>query len=90
MSNLPHDVLIEVTPEDIRHGKPQDATSCPIALALRRYGLEDPCVEHDSISANWKGAFYVYSIPNTALQFVNDFDRRRPVAPFSFALVLRD
>ena len=78
---------ISVTQEDIAMGRRMDICECPIALAMRRCGMEDPAVDgwvayrsaHDS-----KGA----ALPDSARRFVQRFDGLESVSPFEFEVDL--
>lgn len=84
--------LITVTPKDIAEGKPGEAHSCPIALAIQRAipKAEDVEVDSDYISFCYEliaQAIYI-DIPSRLMisDFIEQFDKYKPVRPFEFLL----
>lgn len=72
---------VVVTKEDIRHGRPYQADSCPIALSLRRIkGLDLAIVETNSAECG----YWITRMSKKARQFVRDFDEGNPVKPSVF------
>lgn len=78
-------VTIDVTQDDIAHGKPEDGCYCPIALAARRVLVALPNLFVDSETLYLTGqpdpAANPYaqphvSLPEAAQDFVLDFDGR--------------
>lgn len=78
-------IKIEVTAEDISAGIPLQPGCCPIALACKRAGIEDPRVGTRRIL----GAAGFYEMPPEATRFVDVFDWNGSsfVKPFSFVAV---
>ena len=80
---------ISVTQEDIRNGVPQDAASCPIALACKRAkvcGDAEVFVRNTHIDCTDGRTF---SLPYEARRFINRFDSDpefsdMTVQPFEF------
>lgn len=77
-------VTVEVTQKDIDNGKICCA-SCPISLALKRIFPNKPDI------ATMFTRFYLdifsntsYLLPETAIDFRENFDAKNPVSPFSF------
>lgn len=74
---------VTVTQEDIDKGRPQVRHGCPIAIAVKRINKSNKV---------WIGRLIAfidetcYQLPNTAIQFVKDFDSNKPVEPFSFVM----
>jgi hypothetical protein len=77
-------VRIDVTADDIRRGRRDDALACPVALALDRATGEpwgvDPKIMIEATYGRMAGT------PPEVASFVCDFDAGREVAPFSFDL----
>lgn len=81
---------IDVTAEDINKGVIHPC-KCPIALALMRV-LGKP-VAMDTLTITffpkknpyWEGKFSIPT-PQPAIDFMSKFDRKQPVAPFTFNL----
>ena len=85
--------LIDVTAQDIRDGLQNACKECPIALAAKRAGIDDP-----SVGANldgWTGtvedrAGKTAPLPAAALRFISRFDAGQPVEPLSFTVKFLD
>lgn len=82
-------MTINVTQECINHGVPDACFGCPIALAM----MADPGIT--AAEANWdflswwspsSGNWERCKTPESARNFIDDFDASKPVAPFSFEL----
>jgi len=77
---------IEVTPLDIAAGE-VSTTRCPIALAAKRAyapffdDLDDLEIDCDGM---FLGSEVVAFLPDTASQFIEQFDRGWPVDPIEF------
>lgn len=92
--NLQDNYEINVTQEHINNGKTQDYYSCPISLAIKEKLKKDdvhPIIKtgHTSIKIFTIGSFYyhvVYTIPDIATYFIQQFDKEKPVHPFSFKI----
>lgn len=91
-------IQIDVTDEDIREGDPQEAMSCPIALALqRKYGDKagpwvgdtDGEVDIYDEKGNWEDHVEFLHSQDSA-RFVKNFDRGRPVRPRRFRLRVKE
>lgn len=50
-------------------GNLQDWYSCPIANYLKTYGFDDPAVEPEQITADWKSAVSQTVIPTSHIKF---------------------
>lgn len=77
---------IEVADYDIDHGEQHDYAFCPIALACNRQGLSRTFVYDDVTWDASNGDRLRASLPQSALDFIRDFDGDKPVSPFSFEL----
>jgi hypothetical protein len=81
-------MTIEVTQEDIDKGERFLGLFCPIARAAKRtmglsYQDEDIYNCHvGSHDMRLKGEFV--KLPNRAMEFIFNFDKKREVSPFSF------
>ncbi len=86
-------VQIEVTADDIANGKPYECVRCPIALAMKRAGIDQVAVgdrffcfgpggPEDPNSLDDAREHHV--LPPEAGRFVDRFDSLQPVEPFSF------
>ena len=91
--NFPQTVTVEVTADDIAHGKPGRCSSCPIALGVIRSGIgaTDIAVGLETcwVSMAHDEHLTGYEMPDEALDFIDAFDNGRPVAPFSFSMERR-
>lgn len=92
----PGEITIEVTADDILHGRPHDIRACPIALAARRvfFGDPDPGLAYD-LTVSTEGIipsimnrdlFFDYPIPESARVFIQRFDQGCAVKPFTFVV----
>lgn len=80
---LPATMTIRVTKEDIRLGRWKSSSACPIARALKRkFKGCYPVVEFFYIKINGDR----YGLPKEAINFIRQFDDKRPVKPFSFQI----
>lgn len=74
---------VEVSAADIKKGKRNEPESCPIALAVQRLlpwnsiSVNEDTIEIDGCS---------YDLPKIAEKFVEKFDAKETVEPFSFAI----
>lgn len=82
-------VLIRVSKEDIKNGIRRSTTSCPIALALPRYGFATPWVGFSGVRYGVSGPRSFFPLPESACTFVSRFDDGKPVKPFNFYLTLK-
>ena len=82
-------IRVEVTQQDITLGEPAEATSCPVALAMRRtFPKADPWV--GIVDAELHESYPDISLPDEAIAFIERFDRNDDVKPFSFEIEVRD
>lgn len=79
-------VIINVTANDIKYGKPRMTTSCPIARAVKRRTIGN----FYSVGADtcWINEDIIF-LPSEARDFIVKFDRGREVKPFKFTLDVR-
>jgi len=81
--------LITVTQQHIDEGITQDCQECPVALAIATQFPPGTRVTVAHLSAvirlKEKDA-YSLRLPESAIQFIRDFDYERPVSPFTFYL----
>lgn len=77
-------MIIKVTEDDIKKGRPRSACLCPIALAIQR--------ETNTINSVYVGAHYVstdyksYILPFEAQEAIRKFDDIGEMEPFEFEL----
>ena len=78
---------IQVTPEDIKNGKPGCGNECPLALAINRKSGRKAYVGVGAVYFDGDGVDTpTYWLPYEAVKFLWDFDRNRPVEPGAFEL----
>lgn len=77
-------ITINVTQRDIDHGKIQDCTDCPVALAIRR--SVGPLYKVDVIRSIVVISGKVRCLPREVSEFIRRVDAGLPVKPFSFNL----
>ena len=80
-------MLITVKQEDINNGNRRDASSCPMAMAIRRkFPKVNPSyINVVSRCCNINGEFYRLS--NPAIRFIDKFDHYDLVKPETFTLI---
>lgn len=74
---------INVTQQHIDNGTPKDCAYCPIAHSLMGH-FPNSCIEVDDSCIEINGTQYFS--PDSVVKFIEDFDNRKPVKPFSFLL----
>ena len=77
--------IINITAKDIKNGKRQDCSACPIALAATRaFKIKMGCgamiLSGDEVKTP------NYYLPIKAMRFIKDFDGGKTVAPFKFTI----
>jgi len=80
--------IIKVTQADINEGLRGSCVSCPLARAAVRK-LNSPVMIGDRLIVCWGGQRHKaeeFRLPPVAINFIDDFDHGRPVAPFKFQL----
>ena len=80
-------ILIRVTAEDIEKGVPHSAAHCPIARAAKRQfgeGVREVLVCKDDMDVLLTNRSDYYALSRSAGRFIDRFDARRAVYPFSF------
>lgn len=75
---------IKVTQTDIETGQRCMSRQCPIARAIHRLVKCDVSVNVVSAEINGKRV----ALPDSAIEFIDQFDRRKPVQPFEFEIDL--
>lgn len=88
MANDMGPIHVVVTQEDIEKGIKGDTSNCPIANALKRMGYTDVKVGYLHSWIHRNGRTLTVRMPIEASFFVDNFDNRETVAPFSFDLKL--
>ncbi len=77
-------IIINVTQEDIDQGQPHKSRTCPVALAIQRAtNIENIEVGHIGCAILIKR--YI-TFPDGVQNFIQKFDNKLPVDPFSFEL----
>lgn len=76
-------MIVKVTRKHIKNGKRGSMKSCPIALALIGMSFKDCKVD----SADWCFRDNSATLPKQAQEFIDKFDDKEPVKPFSFRTV---
>lgn len=84
--------IISVTQEDIDRGERSDPYYCPVARATQRAtGRHAGVDEHTIFGRIENGTNSMFAeLPPEAKEFVEDFDMRRPVEPFSFEVSIEE
>jgi len=78
---------IEVTQDDITHGRKDDGASCPIARACRRLGfIPNAMPGHMSLMCSETHEYWQAVTPSVASVFMGNFDSGLPVQPFTFEI----
>ena len=80
---------VEVTEQDIADGVRGDCEHCAIVLAMRRLFPSAHYIWVDGSSTGiWNGRIGMksrsWTLPESALEFIEHFDASEPVWPFSF------
>ncbi len=88
MKNLPKKFRLYVSKKDIKNGERGEATSCPIALALKRkFKTENVSVGgSDDITIN----NILFTDGQRVSEFVRDFDNGADVSPTRLTLTRDD
>lgn len=73
-------ITVRVTALDIKYGQRGKAFRCPIALALKDMGYNNPAVGTDVIIPD----IDTFGLPKNAQDFIKNFDKGLPVKPFTF------
>lgn len=90
-SSYPKTLPIKVTATDIRLGRPEKPSLCPIARATTRTlkGNKRVFVDGLEIEVRAGRAEIYYSLTKRAQKFVERFDARKSVKPFEFRAKLQ-
>jgi hypothetical protein len=85
-------VTVDVTQNDIAHGRRGLCRECPAALAMERAGIVEPRVRNTEL---WLRTAHEHRLvkvrlPESAAKFIDDFDANRTVEPFSFQIDIPD
>ena len=80
-------IRIYVGAKDIAVGVRLKYNACPIAHAIKRATkTKRPCVDGSTCRVVRRGKSLLFRLPQTAKNFVVNFDLARHVSPFSFRL----
>lgn len=77
---------IRVTRADIKNGHPQEASDCPVFLAMNRKLKNVEAVSGSGATLFDGKYFYEIPMPGNAADWINRFDNDESVKPFSFTL----
>ena len=83
-------ITIDVTQQDIDRAVRFSCGDCPIALAARRSlgNMSVFVTKRTMLIRRLQYTCDLISLPTDAVQFVSDFDERRPVSPFRFSITV--
>ena len=76
--------VVHVTKKDIAAGRKEDATRCPVALAVKRHTNSEKVYVFTCEAIQALGVKFI--LPRSADRFVRCFDSGKPVKPFNFIL----
>lgn len=87
-------ITFSVTAADIRLGKREDSNACPIARSVKRgLGLKgakakslEIAYDEFSVEGTDGSRAHLANLPTGAGNFLDEFDGKEPVDPFSFCL----
>jgi hypothetical protein len=84
-------VQIDITAEHISSGRAKDCERCPIALALKVAFPEASEIHVWGASASvvFSDDIHCLLLPESALQFIREFDRTGSSQPFAFTAEMR-
>jgi len=78
---------IEVTTGNIRKGVASEVYHCPVALAIKRtLKIDNVYVAQDMTSFRFNDTEFDLSLPVRVINWIDRFDDRKEVKPFSFML----
>lgn len=77
-------MIIKVTKEDIKQGKPGMPCHCPVARAMNRHVFERVSVTGRMMSREVRGRLRWLPISDEVKEWIRNYDRGAPVKPFSF------
>ena len=77
-------IHVSVTDKHIENGVKENVLSCPIALAMGDMGFEKAEVDVDNVWFMFQDVSYYGRLPDSARDFVTDFDGSDDVAPIEF------
>ena len=81
------ELKVRVLKRNIAKGIKRDPGLCPIACRLRELGFADAAVYGDNVVLMAGGLTQAeIPPPKIAERFIKDFDKGKPVKPFSFSL----
>jgi len=85
-------VDIEVTEHDIRHGRAQHCSECPVALAItRKVKSALPVIvnyRQASLTDPKTSTHFIFPLPIEVTNWIKEYDYCGDVGPFSFSLFL--
>lgn len=79
-------MTITVTQEDIDKGVISSCVACPIALAVGRFMPDSGFIVCANAIDFTSPLGDLIHLPIEAVKFISDFDKGRPVQPFTFEL----
>lgn len=77
-------ITVEVTQDDIDHGRRMECKHCPVAIAVCRI----PGCENYQVGTRYvrRSCGIGILMPPEAISFIRDFDCQQPVKPLTFEL----
>lgn len=79
-------MIISITAQDIRRGKPAMPGICPVALAVKRaFRTSDIAISSFHIYKDGESA--IYDLPEDAIDWILRFDEGKDCEPFNFELI---
>ena len=67
-------IKVVVTKDDIDNGVRGMHTKCPVSLALKRLGFENPVVGRDRFTYAKEDTFKICNLPQVAKDFIRSYD----------------
>lgn len=84
-----------VSRKNIRYGRRGDGSSCAVALACKKNGLQDIDVSGATVSGTYNGKEVFFTLPKFVQRFIELFDdevttpNKTRLKPFSFTRALK-
>lgn len=75
---------VDVTYDDIQHGKQRSCFSCPVARAMTRVMKHRTTVGRHSFTVQVEPRWWSSMLPEEVTSFIIRYDSGHPVEPFTF------